>query len=146
MVKFNHWSYSHWGECLIFLWATFTERSPISTILEFRAQTSCASSEDRPQWSPQTAGGRWQNSAFNHLESPVTTCIPSYLPKFCEVMIPCLLKSRQRFLLNDFYLTTFFKLCASYQANCRNRMNCVVFISIITCKYDTISCLVSFTT
>ena len=58
------------------------------------------------------------------------TCVSSYLPNFCKVTIPCLLKSSQRFELNDFYLTNLFKHCASYQAICWNRKNCVIFISL----------------
>ena len=108
--------------------------------------TNCASSEDQPQWSPPTAGGRWRNSAVTHLESSVTTYIPSYLLYFCETKIHCLLKSRQRFELNDFYLTTLFTLCSSYQAFCWNRKNCIIFISLVTCKCDMTSCLESLTT
>ena len=98
--------------------------------------TNCGDSEDWPRWtncsSPTVSH---ENSAFTHLESLINICIPSYLLNFCEIMIPCLLKSRHRFKRNHFDLTNFFKRCASYQAICPNRKTCVLFISLLTCKW-----------
>ena len=134
-IKFNHWLNSPWGSVLF-----CHEGKPypeISSQYNSRSQsTSCMCRF----WEPTSVGtlqstdGRWWNSAFTHLESPVTTCIPSYSPNFCEVTIPCLLKSRHRCELNDCYLTNLLKLCASYQAICLNRKNCQIFFSLVTCK------------
>ena len=71
-VKFYHWLYSPCRECLIVLRAALTKRLPISIILDLRAQT-VRGSEDQPQWSQPTAGGRWRNSVFTHFKSAVTT-------------------------------------------------------------------------
>ena len=83
---------------------------------------------------------------FTHLEPSINSFIPSYLLNVCEITIPCLLKSRERFDLNDFYLTNHFKRRASLQTNCWNRKKCVIFISLVNCTYDMTSCPVSFTT
>ena len=109
--------------------------------------TNCVNSEDRPRWthcSPPTVGhGILPSTTLSYL------LIPAYhhtYPNFCEVTIPSLLNSRQRFELNDFDLTNLFKCCASYQAICWNHTKCVIFISLVNCKYDMTSCPVSFTT
>ena len=125
--------------------ATLAKRSRFSLTLDLREQTVLV-------WGLTSAGAHWpltvgeKNSAFTHLESPITTYITLHLPNFCEATIPCLLKLRQRFELNDFYVTNFFKRCGSYQAICWNCKSCIILISLITCKYDMISCLVSFIT
>ena len=53
-IKFNHWLYSR------LICPAGNPYQEISVQYHTWSQsTNCASSEDRPQWSPLTAGGRW---------------------------------------------------------------------------------------
>ena len=123
-----------------------TDRYQLSSTPDLRASTTLVVRAVL-SWSNGSLTVGDENSAFIHLESSINTWILSYLLNFCETTIPCLLKSRQRFELNDIDLTTICKLCASYQAICWNRLlKCLIFISLIACKYDMTSCPVSFTT
>ena len=123
-----------------------SKRSRFNRTPDLRAQAALVVRTTDLRWShwPLTVGD--ETLSFNNLESSIYTCITSYLLNFCETKIPCLLNSRLRFAHNNFYITTNFKLCASYQAICRNRKNCVILISLVNCKYDMTSCPVYFTT
>ena len=145
MIKFNYWFNSPCGSALFCPAGNPSKRSRFSRTPDLRAQAALIVRTDHswPHW-PLTVGD--ENSAFTHLESSINTCITSHLPNFCEVTIPCLLKSRQRFEIYDFDLTDFFKHCASYQVIFWNCNTCIIFISLVTCKYDMTSCPASFTT
>ena len=122
-----------------------SKRSRFNRTPDLRAHTALVVRTDL-SWSHWLLTVGEENSAFTHLESSINSCITSHLQNFCEATIPCLLKSRQRFKLNDFDLTNFLKHCAPYQAICRNRKTCIIFISFVTSKYDMTSFPVSFTT
>ena len=142
-IQFDHWLNSPWGSVLFC--PAGNPYQEISTQSYTRTESiNCAGSEDRPA---VVLTNRWWSVTKLCPYPPWITCLYLHtiiFTNFCEATIPCLLKSRQRFE-NYFYLTIF-KLCASYQPICQNRKNCVIFISLVTCKYDMISCSVSFIT
>ena len=121
----------------------------IRSLYNTRAQsTNCASSEDWPQ---MVTANRWRSVTKLCLHPPWIACyylhtiilikvLWSHVSLFIKIKAEIL---TQWFLLNYLF---FFKLCAPYQAICRNCKNCVIFISLVTCKYDMTLCPVSFTT
>ena len=77
--------------------------------------------------------------AFNPLLLPESD---QYLLNFCEETISWLLKSRQRFEFSTFLLSDHFcNIGHSRQTIRRNRKNCIILTSLVTCKYNMTSCL-----